>query len=191
MEAVATDAAGREFARQCEFTRQRRLAVMKRGVEARHLAHAGRGGADRPNGGDLVRLVQRGERHQLLPDPPAPARRSAPVASILPAVHHAVTDAVEAGLAANVACKPFLYRRDGAARGAGQGLVGELAALGVGDRQSRRSADPLDLTVHVLRQRAAGRGLEHRELDARGTGIDHQNRGLTHVNGLMMKGRPA
>ena len=180
VEAVAADAPGRELARQRKFLRQRRLAAVEGGIEAGDLPHLGRGGADRPNDGDLVRLVQRGERHQLLEIGQQPAIDQRRLGILQSAMHHAVADAVESGLAADVTCEPVVDRRDRpVVAGAGDRLRGELAAPGIGDLKSRRDPDSLHLAVHARRKRSVGGGFEHREFDARRAGIDHQD-GLSH-----------
>jgi hypothetical protein len=63
MEAVAPNSLCRKLARYCEFLRQCRLAAMERSVEAGNLRHLGVHGADRTDGGDVMGLVQRGERY--------------------------------------------------------------------------------------------------------------------------------
>ena len=81
-------------------------------------------------------------------------------------MHHAVPDAVEPGLAANVSAKPVVYCGDRplvALRC--DRLVGERATAGILDRQARRVGNSLHLTMHARRQRAVVFGLEHREFN--------------------------
>ena len=64
VEAIAPYAGLRELARQRELLRQGRLALMEGGVEAGDLRDMRRGLGDRFDGGQIVRLMQRGERNQ-------------------------------------------------------------------------------------------------------------------------------
>jgi len=64
MKTVAPYPAGGELPGQRIGLGDRRLAAMERGIEASHLTDVRRGGRDRADRGDVVRLMQRRERHQ-------------------------------------------------------------------------------------------------------------------------------
>ncbi len=60
---------------------------------------------------------------------------------------------------------------------------GKPTALGVHGLEARRRPDPGNLAMGGVRERAAGRGLKHRELYARRSGINDQN-GLAHSHAV-------
>ena len=71
MEAVALHAGAADLPRQGNELGDRRLAAVEARVEAGHLRYAGKPVEDRLDGGQVVRLVERGqrdERPQLLED---------------------------------------------------------------------------------------------------------------------------
>ncbi len=66
MEAVPLDAALAEVAGQRHHGGDRRVAAMEAGVEAGHLRHVGHAVEDGFDRREVVRLVERGQRRQLL-----------------------------------------------------------------------------------------------------------------------------
>src|SRR5215813_569364 len=180
MKAIAADALGRELARQREFAGKRRLVAMEGRVEAGDLRHLRRDGSDSPDGGDVVRLVQRRERYQLLKMGHHLLIDNDRLGIDHSAVHDAVSYAVKSRFAADMVRQPAVNGRDsGAVVLAGDGLVRDTAALRIGNLQPRRCADTLDLPVQVRRKRLVGARVEHRELDAGRPGIDDEDR-LAH-----------
>ena len=65
VEAVALHAGAADLRGQGDELRHRGLAAVERGVEAGDLRHAGEPLRDRLDGGQVVRLVQGSQRHQL------------------------------------------------------------------------------------------------------------------------------
>ena len=64
MKAVSLHAGRADLARQRHELRDRRLAAMEAGVEAGDLRHAGQPLRDRFDGRQIVRLMERRQRHQ-------------------------------------------------------------------------------------------------------------------------------
>jgi hypothetical protein len=182
MEAVPPNPLRRELARQCEFLRQRRLTAMERSVEAGDLRHPWGNRAHRTDRGDVMRLVQRGERYQSFESGQDLAVDQHRQRINGPAMDDTVAHSVETGIAADMRCEPIM---DG---GYSAGIavahnrpIGKLVAGRIGDLQMRRRPDTLDLAMSACRKGPIGHGLEYRELDAGRPGIDDENR-FAHRN---------
>ena len=78
MEAVAPNAAIAHFARQGEQSRDVRLGLMEGSVETGNLRHPGKAASHDPDRLQVVRLMQRRERHQRLKRLEDGRRRPAP-----------------------------------------------------------------------------------------------------------------
>src|SRR5215831_2538031 len=180
MKAIAADAPHHEVARQREFAGKRRLVTMESRVEAGDLRHLRRDGSDGPNSGDVVRLVQRRERYQLLKTGHHLLIDNERLGIDHSAVHNAVSYAAKSRFAADMVREPAVNGRDtGAVVLAGGGLVRDTVALRIRNLQPGRQADTLDLPVQVRSKRPVGARFEHRELDAGRPGIDDEDR-LAH-----------
>ena len=89
------------------------------------------------------------------------------------AVHDAMSDPIQGRLATQMGCIPAEDRGFRIFVVIGRDwFIDEAAALPIGDREARRSSYPGDLAMDARSERAIGGGLEHREFDARQTGID-------------------
>src|SRR5262245_872910 len=153
---------------------------MESGVEAGDLRYRRRDGSDGADGGDVMRLVQRRQRHQLLKTGYYALIDDDRLGIGRSAMHDTVADAGKSGLAAHMVLKPVLNGRDGGAVVvAGYGLIRHAAALGIRNLQPGRCPDTLDLTVHAGLKRPVGSRFKHRELDAGRSGVDDEDR-LAH-----------
>src|SRR5215475_9556145 len=180
MKAIAADAPHHEVARQREFAGKRRLVAMESRIEAGDLRRLRCDGSDGPDGGDVVRLVQRRERYQRLKTGHHLLIDNDRLGIDHSAVHNAVSYAAKSRFAADMVREPAVNGRDtGAVVLAGDGLVRDAAALRIRNLQPGRWANTLDLPVQVRGKRPVGARFEHRELDAGRPGIDDEDR-LAH-----------
>ena len=182
VEAVAAHARAVELLRDGVAVGELGVAAVEGGVEAGDLRQPGPAGADRADRRQVVRLVERGERHQrleLLQERVVDQHRGGVVRA---AVHDPVADRDRRGAqvleqpAAEHLLRPpdvgGLLRRDLPVDG--------LAALGVLRREPRpRRADALDLAPEQPGQVAALPDPEELELDARAAGVEDQD-GVRH-----------
>ena len=177
MEAVAPNALRGELARQCEFLRQGRLAAMKCGVEAGDLRCLGDNRADCTDDGDVMRLMQRGERYQAFEHGHDLAVDQHRLRISRPAMDNPVAHAIKAGLAADMRREPIMDGGYGAGMAVARNRpIGQLFPLRVGDFQMGRGSNALDLAMSACRKGPVGHGLEYRELDAGRPGIDDEDR---------------
>ena len=65
MKAVALNTGGADVQRQRNEIRDRGMAAVKTGVEASHLRHIGQAHRHRFNCGEVVRLMERRQRHEI------------------------------------------------------------------------------------------------------------------------------
>jgi hypothetical protein len=123
---------------------------MEGSVEAGDLRHLGRDRPDCPNGRQIVRLVQRRERHQLfepanhgIVDRDGTAKDGA-------AMDDAMAYALERAFASDMACQPVVE--------GGKGMIvipaidwtiDEAVSPRIGRRQARLGAEALDLTMEI------------------------------------------
>jgi len=123
--------------------------------------------ADCTDNGDVMRLVQRGERYQSFERGQDLAVDLHRLRKSGPAVDNTVTHAVETGIAADMGCEPIM---DGGYTAgiavARNRSIGKLVAGRIGDLQMRRCPDTLDLAMSACRKGPVGHRLEYRELDA-------------------------
>ncbi len=182
MKAIAADASCREFARQRKFARQRRLASVKSRIEAGDLRHIRCHSGNGPDRGDVMRLVQRRKRDQLLKTGHHLRIDHDRVGIRRSAMHDAVADAGKFRLAANVTGEPMMNRRDsGAVVVAADGCVRDDAALRIRNLQPGRCPDARDLATQAGRERPVASSFKHRELDAGGASVNDENRLAHHV----------
>ena len=143
---------------------------MEARVEAGDLRHAGKPLGDRVDRGQVVRLMQRRQRHELPQAPPAPAvvTMVGPVYRAPPWTTRWPTPSTRA--------PPYAARSQSASEssavrpsrtGLVQPLVGDDAAGAVLGGESRRRADALDLTARFEAPGVGLRSLVDAELEAR------------------------
>src|ERR1700716_3059853 len=88
-----------------------------------------------------------------------------------------MSDPIQGGLAAEMRCIPVQDRADRTfVVIVWDRFIGEPAAFRINDREARRGTYPGDLAVDARSERAISGGLEHREFDARRTGVDDEDR---------------
>src|SRR5215470_7909467 len=120
---------------------------MESGVEAGDLGYVRCNRSDGADGGDVMRLVQRRQRHQLLKTGYHPLIDDDRLGIVRSAVHDAVSDAAKLSLAAHMLLKPVLNGRDrGAVVVAGCGLIVQTATLSIRNIKPGRCPDTLDQT---------------------------------------------
>ena len=151
------------------------MAAVERGVEAGDLQHVGECGARGLDAGDVVRQVQRRQRHQCAQRGKHLVVDGARRAEARGAVNHAVADrgklqlrefgvqqcedrAECVAVAAQLACRQTAVVQDAAIRGARL----EVSVL----------AQPVDLACRGPLQQPGGIDREQRELDRRGAGVE-------------------
>ena len=177
MEAVAPHALVVERPRQGIAVGVRRVAAVKRGVEAGDLRHLRIDLLRQPDRREVVRLVQRRQRRELgEPRQHAGIDPHRPV-EVRPPVHDTVADRPELEAAEARQPAPELAR--------GGGKVGQLPrriaavdqrrAISADGLQPRMHADAVDLPLHPPLQPLAVDG-EDLELEARGAGVDDEDR---------------
>jgi len=108
MEALAAHALCCELPRQGEFLNERRFASMKGGIKTSNLWNSGGNSGDCADRSDVVRLMQRRERHERFKrghDLVVDQNRGRVVQTT---VHHAVADTGKAGLTAGMRRKPAM-----------------------------------------------------------------------------------
>jgi hypothetical protein len=134
MKAVTLHASATDLLRQWHHFRHGRLAVVKAGVEAGDLWHAGlalRHGLDRR---EVVGLMQRRERHQLAQLSEQRGRDDRRVGALAP-VHDPVTHAKKTGVGVSRA-QPLEHLLERAAR-----VADRCSGAGCGDRSAAGVAD--------------------------------------------------
>ncbi len=177
MEPVAPDPFFMEVARQGVIVGERTVAAVKCRVETGDLRQCGEAGKQRANGSEIVRLMQRRQRHVTLqPRQHVVVDANGPVV-FRPAMHHPVTHRhrIDATLLAQPRPRRAQSRRD---VGDGSGLIGlvdQHTAVGGSGPQPRAAADAVDLAPDLALRIAAVLDREDLELDARRAGIDDED----------------
>jgi hypothetical protein len=118
VETVSTHTGVEQRLRQCEAAVQLGLRGVEGRVEARHLRHALEGAARRKHAGQVVRLVQRRQRHQRFDAGQHGVVDHGGRAELPAAVHDAVADGADAQIAFVQALQHLIERfsvRGGAA----------------------------------------------------------------------------
>ncbi len=134
MKTIAAHALGGQRARQGEFLRDGRLRAMKRGIEAGDLRNVRGDATNCTDGADVMGLVQWRERRERLEigEHPVGDQRWRGIGK--PAMHNAVADAGEAGLAADMGREPVVDSCNGAVMIIRRRpLLGEFSPRGVDD----------------------------------------------------------
>ena len=182
VEAVAAHAAVGDRARQGEGLRHLRLGAMERGVEAGHLGQLGCALHQRPDRGEVVRLVQGRERNVLFQRREHGCIDANGSGVGKPAVDDAVADADEALFAQLVAEeREQMVERAVVTQGraVAPAFFAERASVAILGNEVRRRIQPLGLAAGDQLQRRAG-GREERELETRRARIENGDR-LAHV----------
>ena len=170
VKAVAAQAGLGQAPGQCKCLSQRRLPGMECGIEAGHLGQFGRARRDRPDSSEIVRLVQRRERHQarerIEHRGVHPHRRG----KLNPPVDHAMAGG-EQTLSTQPLLEPVEQEPCGALvpglrRGA-QFAFCERGALGVARAEARLGQNAFDLAAQREFRRARRAVEEHGKLQAR------------------------
>lgn len=170
MEPVAPYAGLGQAPGQRKRLSQWRLRRVECGVEAGHLGEFGRARRDRPDGGEIVRLVQRRERHQ--PFERVEHRRAHPHRrrEFESPVDHAMAGSHQA-LPAQPLPEPVEQKTHGALVAglhcATQVALGERGAAGVTRGEARLGQDAFDLAAQRELRRGERAVEEHREFQAR------------------------
>jgi hypothetical protein len=177
MEAVAPYAAIGNLRRQREALRQRRLRRMESGIEAGDLRQLWRGCQQAADRREVVRLVQRRQRHELLEHGKNlfidPDRRRIGQATVYDAVSDR-TQLMFAALRAQVSDQVFERTGMPELRAVGPRLAFELVAVGILGLEARLGKERFDLTAQHRLERAVP-GEENRELDARRACVEYQD----------------
>ncbi len=177
METVALHPGIPNLPRERDQVRNGGMAAVKAGVEASDLRHVRQTLEDRFDGGEVVRLMERSQRDQLvelLQDLPGHDHRSG-VAR--PSVDDAMADPENPRAAVlrskpggeRVECVlPIAHRRI-------QLLIGQSLARGILDGESRRRSDALDLSPRFEPPALGRRPPVHAELQARGARVQNES----------------
>ena len=154
------------------------MAAVERGIEAGDLGDFRMARADLPDRRQIVRLVQRGQRHKLLKTVQHRVVHQDRCCEVRPAMHDPVAD--RTWHAAKPPDQPrfkpaerriqvrYLVRR--------VSLVDQARPASILGRQMRPGADSLQLTLERELQPVAVDEVEQLELDARRAGINDQQR---------------
>ena len=174
MKAVAPDALLVVLARQREGIGHERVAAVKRGVEAGHLRRPREGDTRRVDAGQIVRLVQRRQRHQGFELGPAVVVDHDRLDMLGPAMHHAMADGRDLAVR-EAQAQPVQHALQGMAVVGHRAVEPLLVAFARGrdGAEMRALAQPLDLADGQAIQ-AMRALLEQRELDRRRTGVEGQ-----------------
>ena len=184
MEAVALHVVADHGARQGHELGDGRLAAMEAGVEAGHLRHVGQPLGHRVDGGQVVRLMERGERRQLAQLVEDLRRHDRRPGEVRAAVDDAMPDAEHAGAAVALA-QPRGQRVERGAPVAHArvelGVDQALARVAL-DGEPRRRADAVDLPARFEAPRVAVRPPPvDAELEARGAGVEDEGEVVHHA----------
>ena len=148
---ISLHAAAAQVARQRHHLGDGGLPAMKAGIEAGDLRHARQSLGHGVDGGEVVRLMKRRQRHERAQVREDFRRDDRGPRVLRAAVHDAMTDAEHARVAAIARAEPRGERIEGAApvQPLRQAIVGHARVAAILRRESRRRADAVDLPAQV------------------------------------------
>ncbi|MCY1227866.1 hypothetical protein D9M72_401560 [compost metagenome] len=163
------------------------MAGVEGGVEAGHLQQVRHGFAHGADRGQVMRLVQRRQRHQRLQFRDHVVVDAHGLREVGAAMHHAMADRHR-----RIVAQPDAEHQPHQPEGGvvvghlrlREGLVGDHAAVGHARGQARRHADAFDLAVRAQHRVDVGiavRGFRYgidRDLDAGRAGVDDEDDGM-------------
>ena len=153
----------------------RRLAAVEARIEASHLRHLRHPLEHRVDRREVVRLMERRQRHQRSQVLEHLRRDDHGCGIARPAVDDAMADGEHAGVAVlrPQPCGKRVERSAGVGDGAVQPLLGNLLALAVLRRESRRRANAVDLAARLELPLVFG-GAVDAELEARRASVEDE-----------------